>query len=668
MIEKSDGFRKDINGLRAWAVIAVIGFHFGISGFSGGFIGVDVFFVLSGFLMAGIVISGVEMIDGSAASVRAFLVKFYLARARRIIPALAFLCAVILAVDWFFLSASEYAGVGKNVVSALAFLSNFRFTREAGYFDASSHEKVLLHTWSLSVEWQFYLLFPLIVVGLHRLSRSRRRLAMILALLAGASLALSIATSAAMPPRAFFLLPWRAWELLAGSLVWLIWRSQPRLRGASPIAIELAGLGLILGCIVSLNDGVVWPGWLAALPVLGTSMVLLASREDSILTGNQVAQWFGTSSYSLYLWHWPIVVAIYFLELQKEPRAIVAGLALTLVLGWLSFRWVETLTRAYLVRMPRRAEFCAILAGLLAVLLPAQVLRSLDGIPSRLSPEVNAIFASAGDTNPRLMQCQGNDKTPVSECTYGGPELGVIVLGDSHAGNIVRSVEKALPSQDLHALDWTMAACKTIAGMHKVGGQTVSCGEFVQTVLDKSKTLPPAPLVIMNRTSIETDPLQSAGSSRVPDYYLSKPRDAYDAAFFDEIREGLISTACAFAQTRPVYFVRPIPEMPVNVPKSMGRGLMRGETVKVSISLEAYRKRHAWIWATQDLAAERCGVRTLDPLPYLCKDGRCQGAFDGIPIYSDDNHLNMRGADRLIPMFRQIFEDESAKRSMGESS
>lgn len=479
MIEKRDGFRKDINGLRAWAVVAVIGFHFGISGFSGGFVGVDVFFVLSGFLMAGIVVGGVEKIDGSAASIRAFFAKFYLARARRIVPALAVLCAVILAVDWFFLSASEYAGVGKNVVSALAFLSNFRFTREAGYFDGSSHEKVLLHTWSLSVEWQFYLLFPLIVVALYKLSRSRRQLTVALGLLAAASLALSIATSAAMPPRAFFLLPWRAWELLAGSLVWLIWQSGPRVRGISAIVLELVGLGLILGSIVLLDDSVVWPGWLAILPVLGTSMVLLAGREGSLLTGNRLAQWFGTCSYSLYLWHWPIVVALYYRELQHDPRAILVGLLLTLVLGWLSFRWVETPSRAYLVRLPRPIEFAVILAGLLAVLLPAQIVRSLDGLPSRLSPDVNAIFESAGDTNPRLMQCQGNDKTPVSECTYGGSELGVIVIGDSHAGNIVRSVEKALPASNLHVLDWTMASCKTIAGMHKVGGQLVSCGEFV---------------------------------------------------------------------------------------------------------------------------------------------------------------------------------------------
>ena len=667
MIEKTDGFRKDINGLRAWAVVAVIGYHFSIAGFPGGFIGVDVFFVLSGFLMAGIVIGGVETIDGSAASIRAFLAKFYLARARRIVPALAVLCAVILVVDWFVMSAKEYEGVGKNIVSALAFLSNFRFNREAGYFDASSHEKVLLHTWSLSVEWQFYLLFPLIVIGLYKLSRSRRRLAVALACLTAASLALSILTSASMPARAFFLLPWRAWELLGGALIWLLYQVRPRLGDVPRIALEIAGFLLILGSIVLLDASVVWPGWLAVVPVTGTALVLLASRQDSILSGSRVAQWLGKASYSLYLWHWPIVVALYYLELETDPVARLAGLALTLLLGWLSYRWIETPTRTRLARMPRRLEFGAIMAGLLAVMLSAHVVRSFDGFPSRLPPEVNAIFKAADDANPRMMQCQGNDKTRVSECTYGGPDLGVVVIGDSHAGNIVRSVEKALPSPNLHVLDWTMAGCKTIAGMKKIGGQVVSCGEFVQYAVDKNKTLPPAPLVILNRTSVEVDPQQAAVMSQAPGFYISKPHASHDAAFFEEIREGLISTACEFAKTRPVYYVRPIPEMKYHVPKSMGRALMWGHRLDVSISLDAYRKRHAWIWATQDLAAQRCGVKILDPLPYLCDKERCYGAVDGIPIYGDDNHLNMRGADRMIPMFRTIFEPEVAPPS-GASS
>ena len=147
-------FRHDINGLRAWAVVAVVLYHFGVPGFAGGFVGVDVFFVISGFLMTGIIISGLERGDFS-------LWGFYLARARRIIPALLVLCASLLILGWFWLPNADYKMLASHVCTAVAFVSNLKFWREAGYFDAASHEKWLLHTWSLSVEWQFYILLPL---------------------------------------------------------------------------------------------------------------------------------------------------------------------------------------------------------------------------------------------------------------------------------------------------------------------------------------------------------------------------------------------------------------------------------------------------------------------------------------------------------------------------
>ena len=154
------GFRSDINGLRAWAVAAVTFYHFGIPGFRGGFVGVDVFFVISGFLMTGIVVSGLERGEFS-------ILAFYLARARRILPAQIVLCAVLLALGWWLLLPVEYKKLGTQAVFSLAFLSNIKFWLEAGYFDAASHEKWLLHTWSLAVEWQFYLLLPLVLLAVR---------------------------------------------------------------------------------------------------------------------------------------------------------------------------------------------------------------------------------------------------------------------------------------------------------------------------------------------------------------------------------------------------------------------------------------------------------------------------------------------------------------------
>ena len=151
---QNNSFRQDINGLRAIAVIAVVLFHFNASWMPGGFAGVDVFFVISGFLMTGIIFRGIEQENFS-------ILKFYVARANRIIPALAVLCLVLLVFGWFYLTPLDYKALGKHAASSVAFLSNIIYWRESGYFDAASHEKWLLHTWSLSVEWQFYILYPL---------------------------------------------------------------------------------------------------------------------------------------------------------------------------------------------------------------------------------------------------------------------------------------------------------------------------------------------------------------------------------------------------------------------------------------------------------------------------------------------------------------------------
>lgn len=208
-------FRKDINGLRAYAVMAVLLYHFDVAGITGGYAGVDVFFVISGFLMTAIILPKVE-------AGRFSLPGFYLARVRRILPAVAVLCVAVLAFGWFWLVPYLYESLGKNAGASLLFISNFTYNRAGGYFAAPAHDNWLLHTWSLSVEWQFYLLYPLLLMLLARLPRSSRGLvgaALLFILLA--SWAFAVYLTNAKPTSAFFMLPARAWELLAGSLVFL---------------------------------------------------------------------------------------------------------------------------------------------------------------------------------------------------------------------------------------------------------------------------------------------------------------------------------------------------------------------------------------------------------------------------------------------------------------
>ncbi|MCL1161741.1 acyltransferase [Shewanella chilikensis] len=253
-------FRYDINGLRAWAVVAVILFHFKVLGFAGGFVGVDIFFVISGLLMTKIIVTGLE-------SNRFSYSRFMFARAKRIFPVLAVLCLALLVFGWFWLSTIDYQKLGTHIVGAALFISNHKLYSEAGYFDAASYEKWLLHSWSLSVEWQFYLLLPLVLMLAWRW---RGKQAVLLSLLAIAlvSFMLSVYAVETNPSAAFYLLPFRAWEMVTGGLIWWVMRHKQLGQMASKV-IELLGFTLILMAIFGFNDATPWPGGYALVPVLG---------------------------------------------------------------------------------------------------------------------------------------------------------------------------------------------------------------------------------------------------------------------------------------------------------------------------------------------------------------------------------------------------------------
>lgn len=659
MKANATNFRFDINGLRAWAVVSVVLFHFGIAGMSGGFIGVDVFFVISGFLMTGIIIKGLERND--ACATRPFsILGFYLSRARRIMPALLGLCLVLTVAGWFVLPSLDYEKLGKHVLSALTFVSNIVLWREDGYFDSASRDKLLLHTWSLSVEWQFYLLLPVMMALVWKIRPGRKTQLIAIAAALLASLLLCVLVTPIKPVPAFYLLPTRAWEMLAGGVVFLLAR-ELRLGSRQRRLLEASGFALVIGSCILFDEGSAWPGWRALVPVMGAMLILAAARQSSIWTATPVAQWLGNCSYSLYLWHWPVVVALNYLQLQEQPGAIAIGLLASLILGALSYRLVEQSASRILNRMRAGLSAVSLAAASLALLLPGLAIAIMHGIPGRLPGTIEQVFNAAQNINPRRDECLPNERsTAVPRCTYGGAKLGAIVVGDSHAAALVRAVERSLPSTKLHILDMTMSHCPTIAGIKSVGDPAYTCGGFVSQVAnDDDPALQNSPVIIINRTSnalFGPNEPEKFRQLSVPSLYLTEPFASRSPEYLETMREGIIVTACALARHRQVYMLRPIPELKVDVPKTMGRALLRGEQLRVSISLEEYHQRNAFAWRTQDLATERCGVKILDPLPYLCRDGRCYGDRDGQPIYSDDDHMNERGGDLLTPLFRQVFD------------
>ncbi|MGL1920707.1 MAG: acyltransferase [Hyphomicrobiales bacterium] len=321
-------FRKDINGLRAIAVIAVVLFHFNPSWMPGGFVGVDIFFVISGFLMTGIIFRRFEQKKFS-------ILNFYIARANRIIPALSVLCIVLIVFGWFYLTPYNFKALGKHVGSSMGFLSNVKYWSEAGYFDAVSHEKWLLHTWSLSVEWQFYMIYPIILVAIRKFASLE---VLKTTILAGTILGFIFCVVATYkwPSSAYYLLPARAWEMMIGgvayfySFSWLDKRSK---------FIEWLGFALIVGSFFLVSEENPWPGYIAIFPVIGSFLIIQARRNDSLLTSNVVFQKLGTWSYSIYLWHWPLVVSIHYFLLNE--MFIYPGIALSILLGFLSNKYIE---------------------------------------------------------------------------------------------------------------------------------------------------------------------------------------------------------------------------------------------------------------------------------------------------------------------------------------
>lgn len=652
------GFRGDINGLRAWAVVSVILYHFGIFGFSGGFIGVDVFFVISGYLMVGIITKG---LSSSLTSRKNFSVlEFYLSRAKRILPALIVFCGVVLILGWLILLPEEYRTLGTYTLSALGFFSNIKFRRESGYFDAASHENLLLHTWSLSLEWQFYLILPLVMLGFWKFRPQISTLKVILLFWFALSLYWSFTITPHKPTAAFYLLKSRAWELLAGGIVYL-WANKFSMSAVVQRMLEGLGFVLIILSILIFDQNSQWPGWRALVPVLGTALVLVAARQDSWWTGSKAAQWLGDCSYSLYLWHWPIAVVLVFLNMKGQLLAVLAGLFLALLLGWLSYRYVETPMRRGLSKKSMITSFVSLLCGVLLVSALSALIRTNDGFPTRMSPRTNAIFNEAENKNPRAEECAsiamtiGSTDKPVPSCTYGAKGvISAVIVGDSHSSSLVTSLKAALGSGDI--LQWAANACPLAVGIYSKN-ESHKCPVFLDWVLKESKKLPSdVPIVLVNRFSLylngpnEIDP----SLEKLVSQFTSEGGDIKSVGYSNRMREGIVKAVCELAKDRDVYIVKPIPELGFNVPASMGRSMIFDVPTRVSVTMDQYNKRNAFALKTLDLAAEQCGAKILDPIPYLCDEGGCWGDANGLPVYFDDDHLNERGSELLIPMFKAV--------------
>lgn len=658
-------FRADINGLRAWAVTAVVLYHFGFWGFGAGFIGVDIFFVISGFLMTHLIFQGLKK-SGRDYSIA----KFYMARVRRIVPALLVLCIFLLLMGWWMLPPPDYKRLSDHIALSIIFISNFKYLNESGYFDAEAHEKWLLHTWSLSVEWQFYLLFPLLLLFAWRIRPHISSLKVVIIFFGMTSWVYCWYKTPLDSNNAFYLLNSRAWEMLAGG--WCaIYKSDGLVLPKRKVIAESVGFSLLIGSLVMIQASDPWPGWRALLPVLGTVLILMANAKASPLTSIKPLQWLGHRSYSIYLWHWPLVVGIYYGGWHDHSWAQYTGLLLTLILSAASYRWVEQGSRHYLSQFPQKYGFWVILAVAGLTFICAGIIIWQKGWTGRIDPRSELAAAEAMNKNPRYKKCHIEAGMSSPDCMYGGHQLRAIVLGDSHANAIITAVADAATTVDRSAgvLEWTYSACPVLKGVQINGGllpQSHQCGDYMRSILERLKYEHlGVPVIIINRWA------QYAYGRNENDKEAGQPwvnfgEKASEATpdFLTEFTSHMIATACEIGKTRKVYMVKPIPEMGTHVPQKVARSFMWGGEWDVKIPLPQYQKRQNLILDALDRAHSECGVEILDPLPYLCWDQYCHGAWRGRPLYHDDDHLSEYGNRRLNPMFTPIFQSTTKSSSV----
>ncbi|MEZ5479762.1 MAG: acyltransferase [Thiolinea sp.] len=371
-------YRKEIDGLRALAVVPVILFHAGLSAFSGGFVGVDIFFVISGYLITSIIINELDAGHFTIAG-------FYERRARRILPALFFVMLVSLPFAWWILLPHELEAFARSMIAVVIFASNLLFWQESDYFATDSELIPLLHTWSLAVEEQYYVLFPLLLWGVWKLGL--RRVALIIGSIALLSLGLAEWGWRHDAAANFYLLPSRAWELMAGAGCALYLYRHPPPTGQLAQGASLLGLLLILFSIVWLDESVPFPSVYALPPVIGTALIILFAHGSS-WTGRLLSLpllvSIGLISYSAYLWHQPMFAFARLYWLEPGLITLLSLALLAFVLAWISWRFVERPFRDRSHFSRRQIFLMALLAGIAFILLALSWI-ALQGVPARFN-------------------------------------------------------------------------------------------------------------------------------------------------------------------------------------------------------------------------------------------------------------------------------------------
>lgn len=650
-------YRPDIDGLRAFAIIPVILFHAFPAIMPGGFAGVDIFFVISGFLISNIILQELQRGDFSFRG-------FYANRIRRIFPALLVVLLACFAAGWFFLLPDEYAQLGKHIVGAAAYVENFVLKREAGYFDVKSYLKPLMHIWSLGIEEQFYLTYPLF---LWLVWRVRRNILAILVSLAVVSFWLNVWQVHRDVVAAFFFPQTRGWELMAGGAI-ACWQLSGQKVRSSSVRNTCSTIGtlLIAVAIFLIHESAAFPGWWALLPVCGASLLIVGGPDAWInrkILAHKSLVFVGLISYPLYLWHWPVLTFPRIVRGAELPAAVrVAGLLVSFVLAAATWRFIENP-----IRFGRKTWIkTAALVGTSAAIGCLGYAAYRDGFIGRF-PSALADVGRLRDVRWATPECRATVGIPdIDYCraTSGGTP-DVMLVGDSHAAVLYDGLAPEYRKRSRTVINLGQSGCVPLYDTDSFsrGASHKDCRPAVNRLLDFAISSPSVRTIVVSSRG----PRYMSGEGFGATEEANPPKEILweharkDTTQAEAFTASLRNTVSRLYSTKKeiVLFID-WPELGFDPRTCLPRPVRLFSSPRAICGVpqtEVESRNQAYRAVVFELKKEFPGLKVFDPMPYLCDAATCYAMRDGHLLYSDDNHLSITGAAYLSGKF---FADASS--------
>jgi peptidoglycan/LPS O-acetylase OafA/YrhL len=649
-------YRKDIDGLRAVAVLPVVFYHAGFNAVQGGFLGVDVFFVISGFLITKILLNELENDSFS-------LITFYERRARRILPALFAMLFLTTIMAYIFLLPSEFRGYSQSLVSVVAFMSNVYFYLNIDYFSISAAQMPLLHTWSLAIEEQYYLFFPLLLLWIWKKCKQFILPSFLIIFIFSLSYMLWLNHESKISASFYWIFP-RAWELMAGS-VCAYWSRDRNDKGF----LANIGLTILLVSIFTWSKDIPHPSVYTIIPVVGTCLILLYSHNTCAaykILSNRLFVAIGLISYSLYLWHQPIFA---FMSIKSNlihyDVQTPLGLFLTFLLAYLSYKFIETPLRN---KNKFNKQFIFSMSTIFLALFGLGGLYSHlnQGVPSRFKDVV--LYTDSITSSPKRNLCHSyntNYIKPEDACTFISDDVSWASFGDSHTVEMSYALANELEKHDIGIRQHSYTDCPPSLN-YKTNGNEL-CSQWINetlSFLEADNSISHVLLGFRYSYGIYGDNVQSYPliPTNVTLNIQSEAvlSDEEKLLIYWESLEEIIKRLLDSNKT--IILLGPIPELPVHIekitfPNSIFQNTLMFPNLNLITTRDYYDRRHLFILERMRGLSFSENLLFIPVYDLLCKYEGCPAVIEGSALYFDDDHLSLGGAKILIDRFLESNPD-----------